>query len=427
MKKILNLLLLATLVMTYTSCSDEVDDVFDKSSALRMQEALKSYNEVLKSPANGWRMDYYGATEYGGYTMFVKFNDDNTVTVANEMYGSGNRETSHYKLEQSAGVVLSFDEYNTLFHFFSDPANPAGVGTNGKGMEGDMEFRIITAQEDSVVMTGKKHGSRIIMTPYEGDWDSYLDEIALSEEEMAFGTYFYIVGTDTATVTGNYRELTFNYTDTAGVSQTLTAPYIVRPNSMHFYEPIELFGAIVTDFTYDSSAFTFTANDPTAILKGYVQPLSEALTSANWYICYANMSDGMKAYWDYAAPLLKTVEGETLGYAYYAGNTALYVKSGNYWMGFNMSPEILSDTQITYTLTGYAGSSAQQGNAQYYWSSKSDDGTYYFRYFIAPLAGTFNLTADNVRNPTIIILTDVDDPTHYYSVTKQAYPATQGM
>lgn len=93
MKKILNLLLLATLVMTYTSCSDEVDDVFDKSSALRMQEALKNYNEVLKSPANGWRMDYYGATEYGGYTMFVKFNDDNTVTVANEMYGSGNRET----------------------------------------------------------------------------------------------------------------------------------------------------------------------------------------------------------------------------------------------------------------------------------------------------------------------------------------------
>ena len=155
MKRIFNLLLCATIAIAYTSCKNEVDDVFDKSSALRMETALKEYNTTLQSPANGWRMEYYGGLEYGGYTMFLKFNPDNTVTVSNEIYGGDQSATTHYKLEQSAGVVLSFDEYNKIFHFFSDPANPLGIGTNGKGMEGDLEFRMQTVRADSVIMTGK--------------------------------------------------------------------------------------------------------------------------------------------------------------------------------------------------------------------------------------------------------------------------------
>jgi hypothetical protein len=48
-----------------------------------METALKEYNTTLQSPANGWRMEYYGGLEYGGYTMFLKFNPDNTVTESN--------------------------------------------------------------------------------------------------------------------------------------------------------------------------------------------------------------------------------------------------------------------------------------------------------------------------------------------------------
>ena len=46
MKKVLNILFILALTTVYTSCNNEVDDVFDKSSALRMQEALKNYKEV---------------------------------------------------------------------------------------------------------------------------------------------------------------------------------------------------------------------------------------------------------------------------------------------------------------------------------------------------------------------------------------------
>ena len=429
MRKLFNWLLIATFAMIFASCTSEVDDVFDKSSALRIEEAMKTYNDVLKAPANGWRMEYYGDTKYGGYNMFVKFNNDNTVTVANEVYGPGERATSHYKLEQSAGVVLSFDEFNELFHFFSDPDNVLDIGADGEGMLGDLEYRILKCTADSVILKGKKHGSRIVMTPFSGDWDTYIDDVLSSEEDMAFASYYYIVGgTDTAMVTASYRQLTFNYTDADGAAKKVDVPYIVQPNALHLYEPIEIMGETITDFEYKGgNDFLFSSNTSNAVMKGYVMPLSEALLSANWYISYFNMSPAIQANWNYATPILQEIEnGETIAYAYYSGS-ALYMRSGNYWMAFNVAPQVLSDTQVTYTIKGYAGNSTNQGNANYYWNSTTADGVYYFRYFVMPLLGTFNLQANDLRNPTELVLTNVENPQIYYKLTKQAYPASQGM
>ena len=429
MRKLFNWLLIATFAMIFASCTSEVDDVFDKPSALRIEEAMKTYNDVLKAPANGWRMEYYGDTKYGGYNMFVKFNNDNTVTVANEVYGPGERATSHYKLEQSAGVVLSFDEFNELFHFFSDPDNVLDIGADGEGMLGDLEYRILKCTADSVILKGKKHGSRIVMTPFSGDWDTYIDDVLSSEEDMAFASYYYIVGgTDTAMVTASYRQLTFNYTDADGAAKKVDVPYIVQPNALHLYEPIEIMGETITDFEYKGgNDFLFSSNTSNAVMKGYVMPLSEALLSANWYISYFNMSPAIQANWNYATPILQEKEnGETIAYAYYSGS-ALYMRSGNYWMAFNVAPQVLSDTQVTYTIKGYAGNSTNQGNANYYWNSTTADGVYYFRYFVMPLLGTFNLQANDLRNPTELVLTNVENPQIYYKLTKQAYPASQGM
>ena len=429
MRKLFNWLLIATFAMIFASCTSEVDDVFDKPSALRIEEAMKTYNDVLKAPANGWRMEYYGDTKYGGYNMFVKFNNDNTVTVANEVYGPGERATSHYKLEQSAGVVLSFDEFNELFHFFSDPDNVLDIGADGEGMLGDLEYRILKCTADSVILKGKKHGSRIVMTPFSGDWDTYIDDVLSSEEDMAFASYYYIVGgTDTAMVTASYRQLTFNYTDADGAAKKVDVPYIVQPNALHLYEPIEIMGETITDFEYKGgNDFLFSSNTSNAVMKGYVMPLSEALLSANWYISYFNMSPAIQANWNYATPILQEKEnGETIAYAYYSGS-ALYMRSGNYWMAFNVAPQVLSDTQVTYTFKGYAGNSTNQGNANYYWNSTTADGVYYFRYFVMPLLGTFNLQANDLRNPTELVLTNVENPQIYYKLTKQAYPASQGM
>ena len=264
MKKILNILMILALTVVYTSCSNEVDDVFDKSSALRMQEALKNYKTILTTPANGWLMEYYGNTDYGGYNMFVKFSDNDMAEVANEVYGAGKTATSHYKLEQSGGVILSFDEFNEVFHFFSDPDNILEIGDKGKGMEGDLEFRIISATTDSIVMTGKKHGSKIVMTPVKADtdWDSYLAKVNQAESDMAFASYFFVVGDQSIEVKSSYHTLTFSYTNEMGELIDVEAPYILRTDGYHLYEPVTILGKTITDFTYKGGEdYLFTTND----------------------------------------------------------------------------------------------------------------------------------------------------------------------
>lgn len=137
MRKLYNILIALVAIASFASCTGEVDDIFDRSSADRMTEAIATDRQMLVDAPNGWLMQYFCEDTYGGYNVFVKFNDDNTATVANEVFDLGNRETSHFKLEQSMGVVLSFDEYNELFHFFSTPANPNGIGDDGIGMRVD--------------------------------------------------------------------------------------------------------------------------------------------------------------------------------------------------------------------------------------------------------------------------------------------------
>ncbi|MER8353197.1 DUF4302 domain-containing protein, partial [Acinetobacter baumannii] len=90
---------------------------------------MAEYKTVLTSAENGWLMKYYpkANTKYGGYNLLLKFGTDGNVTAMSDALGADTKATSHYKLEQSASIVLSFDAYNKVIHFFSDPANPAGI------------------------------------------------------------------------------------------------------------------------------------------------------------------------------------------------------------------------------------------------------------------------------------------------------------
>ena len=64
--------------------------------------------------------------------------------------------------------MLSFDSFNSALHKYSDPVgvlNGKAIGQNGKGFEGDFEFRVMSCSKDSVVLEGRKHGDRVVLTP----------------------------------------------------------------------------------------------------------------------------------------------------------------------------------------------------------------------------------------------------------------------
>ena len=63
MKKLMNIMMVCAVMAVFTSCKNEVDDVFDKTATERINAALTSYNDILKSASNGWIMYFYGSQQ----------------------------------------------------------------------------------------------------------------------------------------------------------------------------------------------------------------------------------------------------------------------------------------------------------------------------------------------------------------------------
>lgn len=405
MKKIYNILFVLLATLAYTSCTNEVDDVFDKSSADRISEALAADKQMLVDAPNGWLMEYFCENTYGGYNMFVKFNDDNTVTVASEVGETGARQTSHYKLEQSMGVLLSFDEYNDLFHFFSEPANPFGIGTNGIGMRGDFEFRVIKAEADRFELQGKKHGARIVMTRLQNDvdWDNYIAEVLAVEANLSYSKYQVTIdGAEPLTLTNNYR--TFTYHD-ATADEDVMVPYIITPEGVKLTKAIEYEGKTIETLTYSGDENWAAAGDNTIAVLPILPSLVEQLTDpdAYWSFVKGQMSSTAALYF-LQAENGSAAEGEeivfmSLGVNPNSANVGwgVFFRSGNYQGVISMTVTPIDDTHVALAAKGY------DGNGQYYYQ--------YCGYnYIASgiLNGTFELSTDNPKKPSYIRMTRTD-------------------
>ena len=413
MKKIYYLLFLLTVLMTLPSCTSEVDDVFDKSPAVRIEEAISADKDILKSASNGWLMEYYGDAKYGGYNMLCKFNADNTVTVKNEVFGADTAYTSHFKLEQSQGVVLSFDEYNPLFHFFSDPANPAGVGDNGKGMYGDFEFRVLSASADSVVLLGKKHNSKIVMTPLAKDvkWDDYLNKLDETAKKMSSKKYAIVIDGTSIPVSQSYRTLTFTDPKTGN---DVTMTYIQTPTGFKLREPVTYSGKTITGFTYSDDDSWLDPADKSIKLVPVTPTITEQFVGNYWFIAYSKLGAFGQQYWSVVKSNADAL-GETFIYGIFGtyGNEGtegthfgLTFDSGNYWGTFGFKYTIVSADEIKME---YAGTN--YGNAAWYAANAN------YNYCLPPFgyanaARTFKLTTDNLKAPTYVKLTDESDPTN---------------
>lgn len=390
------------LAMLLAACTPRIEDVFDQSSAIRIREEIARTAEVLTGAQNGWVMEYYAATKYGGYNVICKFSDDNTVTVQNELFGE-QTATSHYKIDQSQGVVLSFDEYNELFHYFSTPSNPDGVGSNGDGMLGDFEFRVLSVNADEVMLEGKKHGSRITMKPLAKDveWNVYLADVTEMESNMAASFYNLHLGDITVTASASYRMLSF--TD-AESGNAINIPFIYTPEGYKFYKELDYAGKKVSELKYSAEDGNCYADDKSVYIEVRPVPLSEAITSSPWYFSGA---DGSMS----AATLEKFLEckagsageKENIGFMYLGtGLTAATQSkwgvgfiSGNYYGMLFFSGTAVDDNTITIKYTGHDG-----GNGQWYMQNAG------YSVLTTVLGSTFKLSTDNQRNPSYIKMED---------------------
>lgn len=428
MKKIYNILFTLIAVLSFTSCSNDIDEVFDKPSAERVNDAIAEYKTVLTSAENGWLMKYYpkANTKYGGYNLLLKFGTDGNVTAMSDALGADTKATSHYKLEQSASIVLSFDEYNKVIHFFSDPANPDGIGDNGKGMEGDLEFRVLTATADSVVMLGKKRGTKIVMTPMakDADWTETINHIDDLEQEMQFPKYTCEVNDVKYVATTSYRTITF--TSSNAEEGSTTEPYIVTDKGIEFYEPITLNGVTVKGFNYKGGDnYEFESTDAAVKMLGVVPPISEQVISGDWFFSVANMGSYSQAYWNagneevskyyspcyYAAFTTSAFDG-------YVGHWGILFNVAGYGSFIDIAPTIVDDDHISFACPGKFGANGQffYGRGQLYmiYALTGDEGTH-----AANVAKTYKveLMQGTTKQPSSIKLTDESNPNNWFVLT----------
>ncbi len=345
MKKIYYLIYLITVVLV-TACTPEEEDLFNDSSANRADAAIKSNIEILATPSNGWFVEYFPASmqEYGGFNMILSFSKDGTVKVAGEVAADpADVVTSLYTVKQSAGIVLSFDTYNNIFHYFSDPSDPAWASVVGYGLEGDYDFLILEASADKVVLKGKKTGGIAILTPMQDDWSSFISNIQKADEAM----YCYMVelqmNGEVIPVSISNRTLTFTYEEN-GDQKSVMASYVVTETGYKFFEPVVVKGVTLAGFTYDATNKWF-AEFTNASIKMVSPALNEQFVACDWYIAYSTLGSFAQPYYAFDKNNYLTPMGEILRYAFIG--SSLY---GSF--GFNFGSYNIADN---YTYTGLLG------------------------------------------------------------------------
>lgn len=448
MRKISYLFALLVSFIAFNACTSDVDNYFPESAPERATKTVAEVKKILQEAPNGWRMEYYGDMTYGGYNVLCQFKGD-SVQIASEKAGknheagldaSGNliTETSlaHYSVNQSMGVVISFDTFNKLFHYFADPKNE-DYGEAGTGFGGDFEFRVLKYSPDSIQLQGLKHGDRIMLYPMKADmdWASYLKEVENVKNFMASSSYTLLADNDTlAEVTqyGDYHSLIFQYPDSTGEMKAYAYPYIITPEGYKFYREIEIGGKKFTNFSKDFNDATddrfYPQGDPSICLETVVPPVVDAFQKGQWFFSASKVSPESEGAWNDFMEAIKTAAN---------GKEAILYQAmiGTYNNKFGFHAWLSSDYLYVELTIRDPNEEGNEIALQYNRNSPTNKAAQVFmkNYKLTPVLKTFSalnnklrltLETDNPRKPTYMKLIQVKKPENVLelSATQIMYP-----
>lgn len=431
MKKIFFYIMFAVAGLSLQSCLHDDDEIFDKSAAERINEAVANVKEVLTSSQEGWVMHYYAGREYayGGLNLAMKFTDGK-VQMYNETAqnsdGSYKSVVSTYKITRDQGPVLAFDTYNDLLHVYGDPA---GNGpTDVDGWEADYEFVVMNISEDqnTITLKGKKFNNTIVLERLNRPVAEYFDAATKMAESLTnAGILAYTVGDKKAKFYPGSSEYSVKYVDDKGEVASLTVPYTSTDKGLLFNEPIELFGDTLKGINAKDTATvndvltanTIVASNDESKTFSLSKDLNDIFQKGNWYLALSNMGEvagpGLQSFIDGC----KESEGEVLNTCYigtYSGNYGFYFLSGQFkgMATFAVDASISEPDVITFDFNGY-DSTFGFSNGQYY-ATYCNFGDAY-----TPFLSTFKLSADDVNNPTVMTLTDQNNAKNVIKLVKE--------
>ena len=406
MKKTYRLLFALTALIFTASCTPEVEDAFDKPSPDRIAEAISETKDTLTAAPNGWKMAYQGSGGFGGFNILCKFDKKDNVFCEEESDHA--KATSHYTVQQGQGVLLSFDSFNAALHKYSDPVgkiNGKSVGKDGKGFQGDFEFRVMSCTKDSIVLEGRKHGDRVVMTPMPEDltWDSFFTQIATVASGMSSERYNIIIDKDTLPARMNLH--TLHTTDKNG--KAVAIPFIYTPQGIEVLKADSLNGRKLTAFTYSTDDKWVDPNDKSVMLSPRdITPL-EAFFSDNWTINVGYSSTAEMNVWKAAAAYAasKNMEIVTVYFSTTPGFLSLSSYVGDNWGNLRTLYSTSGKDQIT--IKGFRpnpkGTANERNGAVFYNPYKLKDIANTF--LVNGQATDYTLSIDNPKHPLWLRMT----------------------
>lgn len=412
MKKNIYLVLFGLLLgIGAVSCDNESEDLFEQTAAERKKEAVKEYDEALKSAENGWLLQYFPDEnqKYGGYNYVVKFNQQDTAKVWIGLVPDSDPQVSLYDVVSYGGPVLSFNTYNFFMHFF---ANPSEDEYNAKG--GDFEFLMTSNESDMITLQGLKtrNDMRLIkMTETPKEYFTKAKAVMDFLDGASMGT---TVKETPVTVILKGRVLTFVYQD--GSENTIEdVAFIPTDKGIRLYKPIEILGVSAQDFTLDTEKKQFIDDNGAMTIDIAFAPVD--LTLDTWLIATdveADRSAAFKAAYDAVYAANAKTWGEVLEANIKFGNC--YPKYGD--IGISMTS---SGYRAHYNLA-YGG---VVGHDDYLKVLKIDGGFNWKWYghlepmvdFIANNA-PYKTEIDNADDPAVVKLTSANNPDVWFILRK---------
>ena len=276
------------------ACTNEVDDLFDSAAQQRLNEEIRVCKELLVSSQYGWKLDYYpSATQkYGGFAMTLKF-DEYKVAVASEITMDATlTESSLYSVKADMGPTLNFDSYNSVLHYFSDPALSVGAGV-GAGLEGDYEFIIVSHTDDEIILKGKKTRNVMRMVRLDKPSEEYLAPIMERAGEISsvMGVLGYdgqINGQQVSVSIPSDRRMDIQI----GTDELLKTAFMYTATGIRFYQPLEIGGQTVEELEWlsDKQTWMFGGKELTPVIDPIYPLYSRYLGEYTMNYTYGNQA-----------------------------------------------------------------------------------------------------------------------------------------
>jgi Domain of unknown function (DUF4302) len=252
--KLINLIVISVLFLIESSCSkNEVPPLFEQSINERTDALKNKYLDILTAPENGWICNYTPNKNFGAYTVLMKFDKKQAVSIKSD-YKTGQIDNSiTYRLDKTLKIELVLESFSVFHDIFE---------INGNDNKGEFVFNILSATSDEVVLESKLDSGddiTVFTLRKAKATDSDLTAVYTSINNLVNdGTQSIfrnillnnkaIASFDFSTTT---RLTTISYIENAK-EVTVNVPIAITATGFNFIKPLTILGTTLTSFTFDS-------------------------------------------------------------------------------------------------------------------------------------------------------------------------------